>query len=104
MISPYYLLSIYIFSSITGYEDNIFDFFSILHVQGSKFGGKIDKFDGKSKKDLNPTKFMEFVFSKSAGGQVRGWSVVEWSGGMAELEKANFANWKQGFADCSRTS
>ena len=37
-----------------------------MHVQKSKFGGKIYKFGGKYFKKLNSTEFMEFVFSKSA--------------------------------------
>ena len=32
------------------YKDDIFEVISNLHVQGSKFGGKIYKFGGKSKK------------------------------------------------------
>ena len=32
------------FASFTGYEDDIFEFISNLHVQGSKLGGKFDKF------------------------------------------------------------
>ena len=42
-------------------------FFSLsnLHIQRSKFGGKFDKFGGKSVKKMNPAKFMKFVFSKS---------------------------------------
>ena len=36
-----------------------------MHNQGFKFGGKINKFGGKSFKKLNSTEFMEFVFFKS---------------------------------------
>ena len=37
-----------------------------MHVQGSKFGGKFDKFEGKSFFfKLNSAEFMELVFSKS---------------------------------------
>ena len=35
------------FASFTGYEDDIFEVISNMHVQGSKFGGKFDKFGGK---------------------------------------------------------
>ena len=37
MILPGYIQRVYIFASFTGYEDD-----SNLHVQGSKFGGKMD--------------------------------------------------------------
>ena len=53
------------FASFTGYEDDILEVSSNLHVQESKFGGKIYKFGGKYFKKLNSTEFMEFVFSKS---------------------------------------
>ena len=52
-------------TSFTGYENDIFRVISYLHFQGSKIGGKMDQFGGKSKKKLNSTEFMEFVFSKS---------------------------------------
>ena len=52
-------------ASFMDYENYIFEVISYLQVQGSKFGGKITKFGGKSKKKLNSTEFMEFVFSKS---------------------------------------
>ena len=55
------------FASFTGYEDEILEVSYNLHVQESKFGGKIYKFGGKSFKNLTPMEFMEFVFSKSAG-------------------------------------
>ena len=42
-----------------------FEVISNLHVQGSKFSKKFDKFGGKSFKNLNSAEFMEFVFSKS---------------------------------------
>ena len=35
-------------ASFTGYEDDIFKVISNLQVQGYKFGGKFDKFGGKS--------------------------------------------------------
>ena len=38
------------FASFTDYEDDIFEVISNWHVQGSKFGGKINKFGVKSKK------------------------------------------------------
>ena len=38
------------FASFTGYEDEIFEVISNLHVQESKFGGNIYKFGGKSNK------------------------------------------------------
>ena len=63
-----YLVFTY-FASFTDYEDDIFEGISNLHVQGSKLGGKINKFDRKSFKKLNSTEFtelMEFVFSRSA--------------------------------------
>ena len=60
-----YLVFIY-FASFTKYKDDIFEGISIFHVQGSKFGKKNYKFGRKSKKKLNSTEFMEFVFSKSA--------------------------------------
>ena len=63
MIIPCYLHSIYIFASFTGYGDDIFEVISNFHVQGSKFGGKFDKFGGKSLKRLNSAEFMEFIFS-----------------------------------------
>ena len=36
------------FASFTGYEGDISEVISNLHVQGSKFGRKFDKFGGKS--------------------------------------------------------
>ena len=36
------------FASFTDYEDDIFEVISNWHVQGSKFGGKINKYGGKS--------------------------------------------------------
>ena len=35
-------------ASFTYYEDDMFEGISNLHVQGSKFDGKINKFGGKS--------------------------------------------------------
>ena len=46
----------------TDYQDDIFEVISNLHVHGSKFGGKINKFGGKSFRKLNLTEFMEFFF------------------------------------------
>ena len=40
------------FALFTYYEDDIFEVISNLHVQGSKFGGKIKKFDRKSLKKV----------------------------------------------------
>ena len=69
MILPCYLHSKYIiftyFASFTGYEDDIFEVISSLHMKGSKFGGKFKKIVGKSLKKINSAEFMEFVFSKS---------------------------------------
>ena len=62
MILSCYSHSIYIF---TGYEDDILEVSSNLHVQESKFGGKMYKFGGKSFTKLNSAEFIEFVFSKS---------------------------------------
>ena len=62
------------FASFTGYEDDIFEVISNLHVQKSKFEGKIYKFGGKSQKKLNSAEFMEFVFSRSACSEAQdGW-------------------------------
>ena len=68
MILPYYVYLIFTYiPSFTDYEDDIFEvFFSNLHIQGSKFGRKIYKFGGKSKKKVELHKFMEFVFSRSS--------------------------------------
>ena len=44
-----------------GYEDDILEVISNLHVQGAKCGKK-KNFDGKSFKKLNSVEFMEFVF------------------------------------------
>ena len=40
-----YIVFTYI-AAFTSYEDNILEVISNLHVQGSKFGGKFDKFGG----------------------------------------------------------
>ena len=48
MILPCYLQIMTYFASFTGYEDDIFEVISNLHTQGSTFGGKFDKFGGKS--------------------------------------------------------
>ena len=60
-----YIIYTYV-SSFTGYEDDTFEVFSNLHIQGFKFGGKFYKFGAKSVKKMNSAEFMEFVFSKSA--------------------------------------
>ena len=65
MILPCYFIVFRYFASFTGYENDIFEVISNLHVQGFKFSGKFDKFGGKSFKKLNSAEFMEFVFSKS---------------------------------------
>ena len=62
MILQCYLHSIYIFVSITGYEDDIFEVISNFQVQESKFGGKFYKLGGKEKNKINSADFMEFVF------------------------------------------
>ena len=66
MILPGYLIVFTYFASFKGYEDEILEIISNLHVRESKFGGKINKFGGKSLKKLNSAEFMELVFSKSA--------------------------------------
>ena len=66
MILLCYLQSNKIFASFTGYEYDIFKVISSLHMQRSKFGGKVYKFGGKSFKKLNSMEFVEFLFSKSA--------------------------------------
>ena len=40
-------------ASFTGYKDNIFKVISKLHVEISKFGGKIDNFGVKYFEELN---------------------------------------------------
>ena len=61
-----YLVFTY-FALLTDYEDDIFECISNLHVQGSKFGGKINKVGGKSFFfKLSSAEFMEFVFFNSA--------------------------------------
>ena len=50
-------------AKFTGYEDEIFEVISYLHVQGSTIGRKIKQFGGKKK--LNSAELMEFNFSKS---------------------------------------
>ena len=42
MLFKWYLCTY--FASFTGYEDDIFEVISKLHLQGSKFGGKFEKF------------------------------------------------------------
>ena len=53
------------FASFTDYEDDIFEVISNLHVQRSKFGGKITKFSWIFLK-LNSREFMKFVYFMSA--------------------------------------
>ena len=53
------------FLSFTGYEYDIFEVISNLHVQGYKFVGKFNKFGGNPLKKLNSAEFMELFFSKS---------------------------------------
>ena len=53
-------------SKFTGYEDDVLKLFLICTFKDKKFGGKNNQFGRKSKKQLNSTEFMEFVFSKSA--------------------------------------
>ena len=60
-----YILFTYV-ASFIGYEDDILEVISYLHVQGAKFGEKKQKFDEKSFKKFNSVEFMKFVFSKSA--------------------------------------
>ena len=40
------------FALFTDYEDDNFEIISNLHIQGSKFGEKINKFGGKSKNKI----------------------------------------------------
>ena len=60
--ATWYYHAIYIvftyFASFTGYEDDIFEVISNLHVQGSKCGEIFYKFSGKSFKKSN---FVEFI-------------------------------------------
>ena len=60
--AKWYYLAIYIvftyFASFRGYDDDILRDISNLHVQGSKFGGKFDKFGRKSLRNLNSAEFM----------------------------------------------
>ena len=54
------------FASFTGHEDDIFEVILKSHIQESKFGGNIYKFEQKKKeKKFNSAKFMELLFSKS---------------------------------------
>ena len=65
MILPCYLHILFAyFASFIGYEDDFLEVISNLHVQRAKFGGKRDKFGGKSFKQLNSAEFMEFGFTK----------------------------------------
>ena len=66
----WYYHAIYIvftyFASYAGYEDDIFEVISNLHVQESKFGGKIYKFGGNLKKSWAPQSSWSSFFSRSA--------------------------------------
>ena len=70
MILPCYLQSIYIICIIYRLSIWFFKVDSNLHVQGSKFGGKFDKFGGKPFKKLSSAEFTEVVFSMSACQQL----------------------------------
>ena len=61
-----YILFTY-FVSFIGFEEDILDVISNLHVQWDKFIVKKDQPGGKSFKKFKSAKFMEFNFSKSAG-------------------------------------
>ena len=54
--ATWYYYTIYLvftyFASFTDYENDIFEVISNLHVQGSKFGGEINTFCGKSNKKV----------------------------------------------------
>ena len=67
--ATWYYHAIYIvftyFASFTGYEDDIFEVISNLHVQGSKYGGKLYKLGENLFFKLNSAEFMELVFFKS---------------------------------------
>ena len=43
--AKWYYKAIYL-ASFTGYEDDILEVISNLHIEGAKFGGKKDKFGG----------------------------------------------------------
>ena len=64
--ATWYYHAIYIvftyFASFTGYEDDILEVISNLNVQRLKYGGKMEKFGGKSFKKLNSVEFVDFVF------------------------------------------
>ena len=67
--ATWYYNAIYIvftyFASFTSYEEDIFEVISNLHVQGSKFDEKFDKFGGKPLRKLNSVEFMKLVIFKS---------------------------------------
>ena len=55
------------FASFTDYENEIFEVISNLHVQGSKFGGEINKFGKNSnKKSWTPRSLWSLFFSRPA--------------------------------------
>ena len=70
------------FASFTGYEDDILEVISYLHVQGSKFGREFDKFGrkidkfgrkiykfgGKPLKKLTPRSSWSLFFPSLVGG------------------------------------
>ena len=50
-----------------GYEGDILEVISNLHIQGVKYGGKKEKFGRKSFKKLNFAEFTDFVWSSPWG-------------------------------------
>ena len=59
MLFTYYLPS---FESNIGYEDDILEFISNLHVQGAKFGKKEDLFGGKYSIKMNSAELPELFY------------------------------------------
>ena len=70
MILPYFLLSIYIFWIVYRLSRWHFKVISYLHFQGSKFGGKIYKFSGKSKKKWT----LQSSWSLFIPSLIKGWT------------------------------
>ena len=67
--ASWYYHTTYLVFTFTDYEDDIFEIISNLHVQGSKLGGKIIKFGGKSlKKNWTPRSSLSSFFFKSVFG------------------------------------
>ena len=56
-----YIVFTYV-ASFTGYENDTFEVISNLHVQGSKFSRKSDKFGGKSVKNWAPQSSWSLFF------------------------------------------